>query len=294
MSDAPSILIVNADDFGFRRSIDRAIVRAADHGIVTSASVIPTGDAVGGVTRLGDAGVGIGVHLTVVGGGAPLLPASEVPTLVDRDGHFPRTWRALVARGMRGSLDAADLDREWSAQIEAVRARGVTITHLDTHQNVHLWPSIGDVTVSLARRFGIGVVRVPRTARRGPFASGVRYLTRNLVRRAGEAGLGVTGASAGLDEAGTMHGRTLERAISRLACSQAAVVDLICHPGEGGDDVLADLDWGFEWQAETEALCDPATRRAVEGAGLTLGTYAALASGPTASPSTPVRPSTRS
>ena len=184
MSDAPRLLVVNADDFGFRLSIDRAILRAAEHGIVTSASVIPTGDSLAAVTNLADAGIGIGVHLTTVAGGAPLLPASEVPTLVDREGRFPLTWRALVARCVRGALDPADLDREWSAQIEAVRAHGVAITHVDTHQNVHLWPAIADVTVDLARRYGIGVVRVPRTAGHGPFAGGVRHLSRGVVRRA--------------------------------------------------------------------------------------------------------------
>lgn len=294
MSVEPRRLIVNADDFGFRPSIDRAILRAAEHGIVTSASVIPTGDSLAAVTDLADAGIGVGVHLTAVAGGAPLLSASEVPSLVDRDGRFPRSWRALVARFVRGAVDPSELEREWSAQIEAVRAHGVEITHLDTHQNVHLWPAVAEVTVRLARRHGIGVVRVPRTARRGPFAAGVRYLSRGLARRARRAGLAVTGASVGLDEAGAMHGRTLERAIDRLARSGAAAVDLICHPGEDDDDVLAALGWRFDWQGETDALCDPATRRVVDDAGFVLSTYRELALGPTDGPSTPARPSNRS
>ncbi len=286
------LLVVNADDFGFWPSIDRAILRSARDGIVTSASVIPTGDTVGGVTSLRDVGVGIGVHLTVVGGGTPLLRSSEIPSLVDRDGRFPLTWRALVARLLRGRLDPADLEREWSAQIDAVHAHGVAITHLDTHQNVHLWPAVGAVTVGLARRYGIPVVRVPRTAGRSPFAGGVRLLSRRLEQRATRAGLATTGASVGLDEAGGMHGAVLESALERLACSRAAAVDLICHPGEAGDAILEGLGWGFDWAAETEVMCDPATRRAVDEAGFTLGSYAQLASSPVGSAARTSRRST--
>ena len=70
-------LIVNADDFGYTRGVNRAIVEACRNGVVTSASLLANGaafeDAVemirAGATRLGtSSGVKIVGGETVEGG----------------------------------------------------------------------------------------------------------------------------------------------------------------------------------------------------------------------------------
>jgi len=269
------LLVVNADDFGLTSGVDRAILRCGADGIVTSTSVLATGPTLAGsVSGLRASGLGIGAHLIAVGGGAPLLSPREVPSLVDAQGRFPRSWRAFVARSGRRAIDPDDLEREFANQIDSLLGAGLTLTHLDTHQNIHLWPSVAHVVLRLARRYDIGFVRIPRTKGRSPLAMGVRTLSRRLTRRINAAALPTTGATVGLDEAGALHETALHDAIDRLGASGVDAADIVCHPGEAGDPELEATGWGFAWADEVAALTSPAAWEAVNAAGFRLGTYA--------------------
>src|SRR3954462_986306 len=82
-------LVVNADDFGISRGVNRGIVEAHRNGLGTSASVMPNlpsaEDALTRATICPD--LGLGLHLTLTAG-PPLCPPNDVPTLVDADGQF--------------------------------------------------------------------------------------------------------------------------------------------------------------------------------------------------------------
>jgi predicted glycoside hydrolase/deacetylase ChbG (UPF0249 family) len=276
MSDR--LLVVNADDFGLTSGVDRAILRAGADGIVTSTSVLATGSALAGsVSDLRASALGIGAHLIAVGGAPPLLSAREVPSLVDGQGRFPRSWHAFVGRSGRRAVDPDDLEREFTAQIESLIGADLRLTHLDTHQNIHLWPSVARVVVRLARRYDIGFIRIPRTKGRSPLAMGVRVLSGRLTRRVTAAALPTTGATVGLDEAGALHETALHDAIGRLGASGVDAADIVCHPGEAGDAELEATGWGFAWADEVAALTSPATSEAVQAAGFRLGTYADVA-----------------
>ena len=87
-------LIVNADDFGLTTATCDAILRLADKQAVSSTSVLILAPAAERWAEAAQAsGLGIGVHLACVGEDPPLLTASEIPTLVDRDGR----WRFFEA-----------------------------------------------------------------------------------------------------------------------------------------------------------------------------------------------------
>ena len=87
--NAPRRLVVNADDFGRSPSINEAVVRAHRDGILTTASLMVTGDhcaaAVAEAKR--HPHLGVGLHLTLVHGRAA-LPPEKIPGLVDRHGDF--------------------------------------------------------------------------------------------------------------------------------------------------------------------------------------------------------------
>src|SRR5206468_11836837 len=105
--------------------------------------------------RLLDTNLGVGVHLAAVGEDPPLLSPAEIPTLVDRQGRLAPSWRTFVARAAAGRVDPADVEREFRAQIEAVASIGVRLSHLDTHQHLHLWPLVSEVVVRLATEHDI-------------------------------------------------------------------------------------------------------------------------------------------
>jgi predicted glycoside hydrolase/deacetylase ChbG (UPF0249 family) len=158
------LLIVNADDYGLTEGVCRAILRGHREGIVTSTSALVIGPAFDRCAPwLADApDLGVGVHLALVGEDPPLLSASEIPTLVDRSGHLPLSWRRFLPRIAARRIDPADVEREMTAQYERAVAAGIRPTHLDTHQHLHLWPGVGDVLTRLALRWGVPAVRVTR------------------------------------------------------------------------------------------------------------------------------------
>ena len=63
-------LIVNADDFGMSRSVNRGVIRAHAEGIVTSTTLLANGASFDDAVALAHAhpGIRVGVHLNVVEG----------------------------------------------------------------------------------------------------------------------------------------------------------------------------------------------------------------------------------
>lgn len=281
------LLIVNADDYGLTEGVSRAILRAAREGIVTSTSVLAVAPAFEATTPwLADSGIGVGAHLAAVGEDPPLLSAREVPTLVDRSGAFSRSWRQLLPKVAVRRVDPDDLRREFTAQMERIQGTGLAVTHVDTHQHVHLWPAIGAVVLDVAAAAGVRAVRIIRSAARSPVGLTVGRLGRRFERRAGAAGFRWPATATGLDEAGTLGGPRLVEAIDRLgsvvgasagsAAGSVSSAELAAHPGEGGDPDLDRYRWGYQWGDELAALCSPEARAAVDRHGFRLGTYADL------------------
>lgn len=272
-------LIVNADDYGLTPGISAGIIRAHREGIVTSTSVLAVGPALSrSAPWLGDVPeLGVGVHLALVGEDPPLLSAREVPTLVDRHGRFPTTWRHFVARAVRARVDPDDVRRELAAQIERVQGFGVAVTHLDAHQHLHLVPMVREVLLVLAGRFDVGAVRVPYGSGGRVLALATDRLARALERRADEVGLAYPGASAGLDPSGSLDGAALARALDRLAATEESTLELWAHPGERRDPERARYRWGYRWGDELAVLTGPAARYVVARQGFMLGTFADLA-----------------
>lgn len=272
------LVVVNADDMGLTPGVCRAVARSHEDGVVTSTSVLAVGRAfeqAAAVVR-DHPGLGVGAHLAIVGEDPPLLDAREIPTLVDRSGRFPLSYRTVVARGLAGRVDPDDVAREFRAQLERVQGIGRPLSHLDTHQHTHLWPAVARVVVELAVGAGIAAVRLPTSARRGPLGTGVRVLSARLARRIDEAGRRTTDAYAGLDEAGRLDAGALSAALRRAVAAGATSLEINTHPGEAGDPELGRFDWGYRWGEELAVLTDPATRRSVEDAGYRLGGFADL------------------
>lgn len=263
-------LIVTADDYGLTDASSRAILDAHRRGVVTATSVLAVAP---GIERrlawLDDApDLAVGVHLALVGEDPPLLGAREVPTLVDRRGRFAPSWRALLPRLVMGRVDPNDVLRELEAQVERVGS-GRRLTHLDAHQHLHLWPSVGRVVVALALANDISAVRVPRPSGVGPRALPLAALARKLDRRVVAAGLTRSDRFRGIDEAGDWDLARLRNALSELASGPGSA-ELNCHPGAALDPERARYRWGYRWGTELDALVAPELRADVVRLGVRL------------------------
>jgi hopanoid biosynthesis associated protein HpnK len=156
-------VVVNGDDFGFSAGVNRAIVEAHKHGILSSASLMVTGPAFDDAVRQAKEhpGLAVGLHLAVVCASSA-LPHSKIPHLVDRDGRFPR---GPVMTGLVYQFSGAarrELKNEIQAQLEKFVATGLPLSHVDGHLHMHMHPVVFDTLLELSGEFGIPHIRLPR------------------------------------------------------------------------------------------------------------------------------------
>jgi chitin disaccharide deacetylase len=159
-------VVVNADDFGICNETNLAIELAFQKGILTSASLMPNmpgfAHAIGTIIPR-NPGLGVGVHLALTSGRCVADP-QRIPLLVDAHGLFRRGFLGLLA--LANSPRSADvreqIECELSAQFERVRATGIALDHVNSHQHVHMIPTIWRIVVRLAARHGLPLVRLGR------------------------------------------------------------------------------------------------------------------------------------
>lgn len=155
-------LIVNADDFGLTRGVNRAVEEAHGNGILTATSVLVTAAH---ATAAGDTArrcpeLDIGLHGNITFG-SPASDASRVRSLVDREGRFLSEQR-LLRRLMRREVDPRDVHRELGAQVGMLRSFGVEPSHWDAHRAVLFWPGLLRPAAAALQAAGVRRVRTPR------------------------------------------------------------------------------------------------------------------------------------
>jgi predicted glycoside hydrolase/deacetylase ChbG (UPF0249 family) len=135
-------LVVNADDFGASEGVNRGIVHAHVHGIVTSTSLMVTGRAPEHAAELArehpELGVGLHWDLDAEVGGAPV----------------PLEDAGAVRHELTRQLDAFD------------RLMGRPATHVDSHHHVHRRDEVAPIAREVA-----AALRVPLRE-----AGSVRYV----------------------------------------------------------------------------------------------------------------------
>jgi predicted glycoside hydrolase/deacetylase ChbG (UPF0249 family) len=242
-------LVVNADDLGLTTGVNDGIFDAHDLGILTSASIFANASATADAIRRAGSrpSLGVGAHLALVDG-VPVLPASQVPSLVAGDGRFRPSWKPFIVACLQGRVSLAEAEKELSAQIARLLGAGVRLTHLDAHKHVHAYPPLFAIVARMAVRFGIPTVRVPYERWSSSWASSSTPESRDArstARRQAWLNAAMwpwarrnyrTAASLGLRTPhfiGRVHTGVLSRSSLRamLRAARPGVTELMVHPG---------------------------------------------------------------
>ncbi|AIE87173.1 carbohydrate deacetylase [Fimbriimonas ginsengisoli] len=161
-------IVFRADDAGSSEGANIAILRTVREGVVRNVGVMAPGPALSSAAELlrDLEGVNLGLHVTLnaewdrVKWG-PVLPAAEVPSLVEVDGSFTSEPATLKERGF--SVDEAMA--EVAAQLAKLRESGLRIDYLDEHMGVG-WIGLVDRLEEFCSKKGLVF------ARRVPFLEG--------------------------------------------------------------------------------------------------------------------------
>ncbi len=275
-------IILNADDFGRSADINAAVVRAHRDGILTSASLMVTEEAVDEAVSLAQEipTLAVGLHIVVAGGRAALPPV-QIPHIVDGNGRFPDDPLHSGPRYFLNSTAQEELARELQAQFERFAATGLPLSHIDGHLHMHVHPTVFRLLLPLAVRYGAQGFRLPR----GEFWLAMGYNRRNVGRKAVWAmlfgllchhslahlrnhNLTVTHCVYGLMQTGQMQEEYVLQLLCRL---QVPTAELYFHPSmvKEGETFGPNPD-------DLATLLSPAVRQAIQERGLRVATYSTL------------------
>jgi len=282
-------LIINADDFGLSPGVNRGILAAFRDGVLSSTTMLVNlpyfEDAVS--LAVANPELPVGIHLSLLWG-SPVSDPAAVPSLVERDGRFPRSLTVLARRYVLGALEMDHVRTEFRAQIVRFQHAGVTPTHVDTHKHVHCLPGILQALVDVAGEVGIGRVRVPyeqsiaangavgelglppRSLKASLKRRLVGYLSRNGRTVIQHRGLRSTDHFVGIEYQDHLDERAVRFIVSNL---NEGTTELMCHPGY--DDDLARQYSRTPPHRETElaALQAPGVRECLQDRGIQLISY---------------------
>jgi predicted glycoside hydrolase/deacetylase ChbG (UPF0249 family) len=196
MSDEPTRLIVNADDFGQSPGINAGIVRAHQEGVVTSASLMVRWEAAAEAATYARAhpelSVGLHVDLGEWTYGSDGWRAEYVVVAADD----PLTVRAEVDRQLRRFRELIGADP----------------THLDSHQHAHLSRPLASVLRDAAANLAVPL----------------RDVTQGIAYRGDFYGQSAKGYAV-------PEAITVDALLDVLAELPPGVTELGCHPGVGRD-----------------------------------------------------------
>jgi chitin disaccharide deacetylase len=155
-------LIINADDFGLSKEVNRAVIRAFQEGVLTSCSLMVTGEAFEEAVCLAreNPGLAVGIHLVTVSGRSA-LPPSEIPALVDSSSHFSNSARAAGLKYFFSKQARSQLCQELAAQFERFLTTGLPCSHIDGHLHMHVHPVILKAAIELGIHNKVKRMRVP-------------------------------------------------------------------------------------------------------------------------------------
>jgi predicted glycoside hydrolase/deacetylase ChbG (UPF0249 family) len=189
-------LIVNADDFGWSPGVNRGVITAHQHGVVTSASLMVRWPAAAEAAAYSRAHPDLSVGLHV-----------DLGQRAYRDGRHVTLYEVVPYD--EGPAIAAEVARQVA---EFRRLVGRDPTHLDSHQHVHRNGVAGPVLARIARELAVPL---------RDCSPDVRFC--GSFYGQGPKGVPAPGAI------------TVERLLEILAALPPGVTELMCHPGDGDE-----------------------------------------------------------
>jgi hopanoid biosynthesis associated protein HpnK len=287
-------LIVNADDFGLTSGVNRAILKAHQSGVVTSATLMANAAAFAQAIELAQSApeLGLGCHVVLVDG-TPVSNAFRVSSLLNNGSvEFHGSLAGFAVLALRKRLDSEQIEHEVTAQIRKIQSAGVTVSHLDTHKHTHMFPSVLKPILRAAQKCGIPAIRNPfETVRLAQLVENpgswkrwleVRMLHRwraQFHREVEAAGVATPDGTIGIVATGALRGRWLRFLLQNLP---EGTWELVCHPGYNDAELQAvRTRLRASREQELEALTSRDIRQVLSQRGVELISYRALSPGTT-------------
>lgn len=281
-------LIINADDFGLHPNINAGIRQGHIAGCITSASLMAGGSSFDNAVSIGRAlnNLGIGIHLTLVAC-APVCNPNDIPTLVNNDGLLTANYSEFMKKYFTNKISLSDIQKELEAQVQKVISTGINVSHIDSHQHLHVLPGVIDIVLGLAIKYNISSIRIPREAYfffgGFPFQAfrtagkwGLTTLSAAAKRKALRMGLAAPDYFFGMLAGGNLLEPYLLRILEAIP---DGVSEIMMHPGIDNALLRQTFGWPYHWQQELDAVTSYTVRGKLNDRNIKLISFKELANG---------------
>ena len=275
-------VIFNADDFGYSTNVNAAVIQAHKHGVLTSASLMVTGNAVDEAIRIAQdtPTLAVGLHIVLLQGRA-VLPAGAIPDLVDQNGYFEGHPVKAGVRYFINPKVQKQIQLELEAQFKRFTETELTLSHVNGHLNIHMHPTVLHLLINLAEKYQAHGLRVPRDEfwksihydRRHPgtklmWAITFYLLVQSSKRKLERQSCTITHRVYGLMQSGQMQDNYVLGLLNSLNVPTA---EIYFHPSilETGDPLGPNL-------RDFQCLLNPKIKELIHQRGIQLATYTDL------------------
>lgn len=239
-------LVINADDFGLCEGINRGVLKGIKHGSLNSVSLISAGYAFKSAVDIirENPDIRVGIHLSF------LQPEENPPV--------------FLRRYFLGKIKSEEIIKEFRRQIDKLKKEGVVISHLDSHQHLHLLPGVFKISLRLCKEYKIPHMRLPCVPLNRRFflrkAKFNRKLFQILINMLcviyrpilKKNQIHYYRYSFGFLESGRLDKKEISELVLGLKDEQ---YELICHLAEEDGELKKLIGhWGYHWNQELEAL----------------------------------------
>lgn len=144
-------IIINADDFGFSKSINNGIIEAYKKGLITTTTIMINMPYVEDAINLWKQNkkLGLGLHINITAG-KPI--SNNVNSLVDENGNF---YHHNKIEKNEIQLNYEDVIFEIKSQIEKLKSYDVIIDHLDCHHSIFLNDTVKRALLDIAEEYNL-------------------------------------------------------------------------------------------------------------------------------------------
>lgn len=282
-NNKPISIIINADDFGLSKEINKGIIKAHKEGILTSTSICANGEEFNNAVEFSreNPTLDIGIHLILVGE-KPLGEPNKIKSLVNNDGLFFSDIAEFTKRYFLGKINLEEVKYELSLQFKKVKEAGVSISHIDSHQHVHSLFGIQKIVQEFAKQYNIQFIRTTHEKIKLYMFQNIRTVSRIIqlivlnfisLKSVKNSKFSKIKYFTGFFTGGNLGKENLKNIIQNLPHEK--VVEIMCHPGLGEKNSKYSF-WEYNHEVELSALINLEIRKLIDDRNIELTNFRKL------------------
>lgn len=248
-------LRINADDFGISEDISKGIIYSKQRKLIDTFSTMVNSqysrEAISYILESNKRESGI--HVTLVGGEKSIIEAHKF--LTDHGGGLKEKYNFLFNFLNKKHL-LEEIETEVNEQIKSLLKSKIKITHIDSHQHIHILPWVSDIFLKFMQVYRIPAIRTPVSLNftaRGSLGLVINYFSKQLRNKCEDARI-ITYNSYGFDCSGRLTSEFIQKIVATKISPFNGDFELMAHPGFSGESNSKYLSWKYKWVEEINEL----------------------------------------